>query len=156
MLITDKINKNTIVVPLRGSNRSEAIQELLDTLVNNQFLMTSIKLFSFIDAQESESCSTTGRGVAFPHSISKEIDELVCILGVSQDGIMYDKNDVHPCHIILLSLSPIKDKDVHRKFISRFRLLLSSSKNKIINSNSASDIELEIKNWEKHLIEENL
>ena len=53
MLITDKINKNTIVTPLRGSNRSEVIQELLDTLVTNQFLMTSIKLFSFIDAQEA-------------------------------------------------------------------------------------------------------
>ena len=42
-------------------------------------------------------------------------------------NVMYDKDDVHPCHIILLSLSPIKDKDAHRKFISRFRLLISDS-----------------------------
>ena len=85
--------------------------------------MESIKLFSFINAKESQSCSTIGRGVALPHSISKEVDELVCILGISQAGILYDEKDVHPCHIILLSLSPIKNSDIHRKFISKFRLL---------------------------------
>ena len=36
MLITDKINKDTIVIPLNGSNRSEVIQELLDILVEKQ------------------------------------------------------------------------------------------------------------------------
>ena len=156
MLITDKINKDTIVVPLHGSNRSEAIQELLDTLVGKQYLTASIKLFSFIDAQESEHCSTTGRGIAFPHSISKEIEELVCILGISKNGIMYDENDVHPCHIILLSLSSINNIEAHRKFISKFRLLLSNLRDKIINSTSAMDVEKEIKNWEKQQIEEDL
>ena len=158
MLITDKINKDTIVVSLNGSNRSDAIQELLDVLVEKQYLMESVKLFSFINAKESQACSTTGRGVALPHSISKEVDELVCILGISQAGILYGEKDVHPCHIILLSLSPIKNSDIHRKFISRFRLLLSDSnmKNKMISSTSAIDLEREINNWEKQQIEENL
>ena len=158
MLITDKINKDTIVVSLNGSNRSDVIQELLDVLVEKQYLMESVKLFSFINAKESQACSTTGRGVALPHSISKEVDELVCILGISQAGILYDEKDVHPCHIILLSLSPIKNSDIHRKFISRFRLLLSDSrmKDKMINSTSAIDLEREINNWEKQQIEENL
>jgi len=156
MLITDKINKDTVVIPLNGSNRSDAIQELLDVLVDRGYLMGSIKLFSFIDAKETESCSTIGGGVALPHSISKEIDELVCILGISRIGIQYDEKDVHPCHIILLSLSPIKNSDIHRKFISKFRLLLSdlNMKDKIINSNSSIDLEKEIKNWEKQQIEE--
>ena len=36
MLITDKINKDTIVVSLNGPNRSKAIQELLDVFVEKQ------------------------------------------------------------------------------------------------------------------------
>ena len=156
MLITDKINKDTVVIPLNGSNRSDAIQELLDVLVDKGYLMGSIKLFSFIDAKETESCSTIGRGVALPHSISKEVDELVCILGISQAGIPYNEKDVHPCHIILLSLSPIKNSDIHRKFISRFRLLLSNSsfRDKIIHSTSPADLESIVKNWETIQIEE--
>ena len=107
---------------------------------------------------ESEFCSTTGRGVAFPHSISKEVDELICILGISSDGILYNEDDVHPCHIILLSLSPINKSDIHRKFIARFRLLLSNPnlKNKIIDSTSPIALETIIKNWENIQTEEQL
>ena len=158
MLITSKINKDIIIVLLKGLSRSDAIRKLLDVLVEKQYLTKSIKLFSFIDAMESQNSSTIGRGVALPHSISKEVDELVCILGISQAGIPYNEKDVHPCHIILLSLSPINNPDIHRKFISRFRLLLSDSsiKNKMINFTSAIDLVKEINNWEKQQIEENL
>ena len=30
----------------------------------------------------------------------KEVDELICILGISSDGILYNEDDVHPCHFI--------------------------------------------------------
>jgi mannitol/fructose-specific phosphotransferase system IIA component (Ntr-type) len=158
MLITDKINRDTVVIPLNGLNRSDVIQELLDVLVERGYLMESIKLFSFIDAKETQSCSVIGGGIALPHSISKEIDDLVCILGISKIGIPYDEKDTHSCHIILLSLSPIKNSDIHRKFISKFRLLLSDSqmKDKMINSTSAIDLEREIQNWEKQRIEEDV
>ena len=158
MLLTKKIHKDTIVVPLKGTTRSTIIQELLNQLVDFKYLTTSIKLFSFIEAMESEFCSTTGRGVAFPHSISKEVDELICILGISSDGILYNEDDVHPCHIILLSLSPINKSDIHRKFIARFRLLLSNPnlKNKIIDSTSPIALETIIKNWENIQTEEQL
>jgi len=156
MLLTEKIHKDTIIVPLIGVNRSTAIQELLNRLVELKYLTASIKLFSFIEAMESELSSTTGRGVAFPHSISKEINNLVCVLGISKEGILYGENDVHPCHIILLSLSPIDKVDIHRKFISKFRLLLSDSnlKDKIIHSNSAIILESIISNWETKDLEE--
>ena len=158
MLLTEKIYKDTIIAPLQGTSRSTVIQELLDQLVDLKYLTASVKLFSFIEAMEAESCSTTGRGVAFPHSISKEIDDLVCILGISPNGISYDEEDVHPCHIILLSLSPINKSDIHRKFISRFRLLLSNSslRDKITHSTSPANLESIVKNWETIQIEEEL
>ena len=158
MLLTEKIYKDTIIVPLQGTSRSTIIKELLNQLVDLKYLTASVKLFSFIEAMEAEFCSTTGRGVAFPHSISKEIDDLVCILGISPNGIYYDKEDVHPCHIILLSLSPINKSDIHRKFISRFRLLLSNSslRDKMIHSTSPTYLESIVKNWETIQIEEEL
>ena len=36
MLITDKINKDTIVVSLNGSNKLDVILELLDLLIEKQ------------------------------------------------------------------------------------------------------------------------
>jgi len=158
MLLTEKIYKDTIIVPLEGNTRSEVIQELLDKLVELNHLTSNTKLFSFIEAIESKSSSTTGRGVAFPHSISKEIQDLVCMLGISKDGILYGENDVHPCHIILLSLSPIDKTNIHRKFISRFRLLLSDSKIKdtMVHADSSMALETIIKNWEIKDLEEDV
>ena len=158
MLLTEKIHKDTIIVPLQGTSRPTVIQELLNQLVDLKYLTASVKLFSFIEAMETEFCSATGRGIAFPHSISKEIDDLVCILGISSNGISYDKEDVHPCHIILLSLSPINKSGIHRKFISKFRLLISNSslRDKMIHSTSPTNLESIVKNWETIQIEEEL
>ena len=107
MKITDKLNKDTIIF-LESDTRSDIIKELLDHLVDFKYLEKSIKLFSFIDSQESENSSATGRGVAFPHSISQELEDLVCILGISQSGVHYDNKAIHPCHIILLSLRLVR------------------------------------------------
>ena len=85
-----------------------------------------------------------------------EIDELVCILGISTAGIIYNEVDVHPCHIILLSLSPKENPDIHRKFISKFRLLISDIKlkDKIINASSTIVIKNLLANWDQKEMEE--
>ena len=149
MKITDKLYKETIV-SLKGENRTDIIHELLDHLVNYNYLDHAAKLFSFIDSKESFNSSYIGKGVAFPHSISREIKELVCILGISKAGISYDKDDIYPCHIILLSLSPENKPEIHRKFISKFQLLLSDVqlKDNIINFISLDNVEKLLSNWE--------
>ena len=157
MKITDKLNKDTIIF-LKSDTRADIVKELLDHLVDFKYLEKSVKLFSFIDSQESENSSATGRGVAFPHSISKELEDLVCILGISKSGVHYDNEAIHPCHIILLSLSPENNPDIHRKFISKFRLLMINPKLKhnIINTQSSKSIEKILSNWEIEQLEEEL
>ena len=48
MEITDKLNKETIIF-LERDSRSDIIQELLDHLVNFNYLEKATKLFSYID-----------------------------------------------------------------------------------------------------------
>lgn len=157
MRITDKLHKETIT-KLTGNNKSDIIQELLDYLVDFNYLKRSVKLFSFIDSKESNNSSNIGRGIAFPHSTSKEIEDLVCILGVSKSGINYDGDNVYPCHLVLLSLSPENNPNIHRKFISKFQLLLSNTKlrEEIINFTSPQNLEQLFANWEIDQMEDPL
>ena len=53
MKISDKLNDKTIIASLKGTNRSEVIDEMLSHLVKENYLMGSIKLFSFIENNES-------------------------------------------------------------------------------------------------------
>lgn len=157
MKITDKLNQETIIF-LTEESRTDAIKELLNQLVKYNYLEKSVKLFSFIEAQELKNSSDIGRGIAFPHSISKELENLVCILGISKNGINYNNGSIHPCHIVLLSLSPNNNPDVHRKFISKFQLLMMDPtlKQKIINANSIQELEKLLIQWETKQTEEEL
>jgi PTS system fructose-specific IIC component len=55
-----------------------------------------------------------------------EVDELVCILGISKNGIDFNSPDGQLCHLILMTLSPNEDPSEHRKFITRFRTMCNN------------------------------
>ena len=95
--------------------------------------------------------SSAGRGIAYPHSTSVEIDKLTCILGISHKGIDFNSPDGHNCHIILLTLSPINEPKEHRKFITRFRLMVDNPeiRSHMIDSRTCNETFNIISDWEK-------
>ena len=77
-----------------------------------------------METYEKARSSATGRGVAYPHCTSTEIDELVCVFGLSQKGVDYNAPDGQLCHFIVLTLSSLDEPNRHRKFISKFRSMI--------------------------------
>ena len=152
MNLKDKLFQETILVPLVARNREDAIQELLTHLKSLDILSETTKLFSNIKEQESVSTSATGRGIAYPHSMSVELNELVCILGKSIDGIEFNSPDGHLCHLILLTLSPENDPLEHRKFISHFRNMVNnpSTRASLFEATNSEDIMNIIYQWEEN------
>jgi len=150
MNLRDKLKEETIILPIQSTTQSEAIQELLVHLQNNKILSATIKLFSYIDNNERTSPCAAGRGVAYPHSTSIEIDKLTCVLGFSKDGIDFNSPDKQLCHIILLTLSPDEDPCEHRKFISRFRTMIDNPKvrSQLFDANQPDEVINIIQKWE--------
>ena len=52
MNLIDKINDRTIIFPLDSSSKSDAVQVLLNQLLNQNILTGTSKLFSFINNHE--------------------------------------------------------------------------------------------------------
>ena len=150
MNLRDKLKEETIILPIQSTTQSEAIQELLVHLQNNKILSATTKLFSYIDNNERTSPCAAGRGVAYPHSTSIEIDKLTCVLGFSKDGIDFNSPDGQLCHIILLTLSPDEDPCEHRKFITRFRSMIDNPKvrSQLFDANQLDEIINIIQKWE--------
>ena len=150
MELIDRLNKATILVPMEASNKEGAIQELLTKLLSLNILSATIKLFTNIKDQENLFTSSAGRGIAYPHSTSIEINKLTCILGISKKGINFNSPDGHDCHLILLTLSPINEPTDHRKFITRFRSMVDNPKirSSLLESNTCTDVLNIISNWE--------
>ena len=150
MLLVDQLNKDTIVVPINAQDSSGAVQELLNTLLKLNYLTATIKLFSFIDKEENQMNSAVGRGVAYAHAVSMEVSNLVCVLGISKNGVEYPSTDGQPSNIVLLSLTPKENPNAHWKFIRRFQSMISdvSIKEKLINAIDSEEAGNLIKDWE--------
>jgi len=150
MNLSDLLNETTVCCPLVSNTRNGAIQELLNHAQNLGYISATIKLYSYIEELENNQTTAAGKGIAYPHSTSIEVDKLVCILGISKSGIDFNSPDGQLSHIILLSLSANDDPDKHRKFITLFRSMIEDSNIRTLmleakSSNEISDI---INNWE--------
>ena len=156
MELIDKLNSETILIPMQSSTKEDAIQELLSHLLSLNILSSTIKLFSNIKEQEKLVTSSAGRGVAYPHSTSIEINNLTCVLGISKKGIDFNSPDGHNCHLILLTLSPINQPNDHRKFITRFRLMIDDPmiRSNLLESYDSHDVINIISDWENKYSED--
>lgn len=150
MNLIDKLNKETIVFPLTSLSKSDAVQVLLNQLLNQKILTDTKKLFSFINEHEKIINPAIGRGIAFHYSSSAEAKELIAILGVSIKGIDYKSPDQQKVHFILLILDTLDNPILHRKLIKRFQKFINSIniKTKILECKSNIDILNLIQNWE--------
>ncbi len=156
MNLCDILNEGNILLPLKSRNRGEVVQELLDRLQKMGHLSETTKLHEKIEIAEENQSSATGRGIAYPHSTSIEVDGLVCIFGVSQRGIDFNAPDGQNCHFILLTLVPNEGPVGHRKFINRFRAMIDHGdiRTQLLDAKDASHVLRVISQWEAQEAEE--
>ena len=150
MNLSELLNETTVCCPLISNSRNGAIQELLNHAQNLKYISATIKLYKYIEELENNRSTAAGKGVAYPHSTSVEVENLTCILGISKIGLDFNSPDSQLCHIILLSLSSENEPDKHRKFITLFRSMIADSniRTLILEANNATQISEIINNWE--------
>jgi len=157
MKLSNRLKNKNIIFPLKSNGRSESIQEMLDRLLELNYLTATVKLHSFIDNKNTLINSAVGRGIAYHYSTSIEIESQLAVLGISSDGIDYDSPDGQKVHFILLILDTEKEKNLHRKLVNRFQHFISESnfRMKIIDCVSVEEVAKLISTWEeKYLLNE--
>ena len=159
MKLKDKINNNNIIYPIESNDKATTIQELLNQLLDQQFLTATTKLFTFIKNHDKIMNPAVGRGIAFHHSSSIEVDDMVAVFGISNKGIDYGSPDQQKVHFILLILDPVNEPTLHRKFIHRFQKFINDCdiKTKLLECSSSEQIVNLIYDWEeKYLLSEEI
>jgi len=154
MKLSNRLKKQNIIFPLKSNGRSEAIQEMLDRLLELNYLTATVKLHSFIDNKNKLINSAVGRGISYHYSTSIEIENQLAILGISSEGIDYESPDGQKVHFILLILDTEKEKNLHRKLVNRFQHFISESnfRMKIIDCVSVDEVAKLISAWEEEYL----
>ena len=109
MKLSDIIDPDNIIVPLKSSTKENVLKELLDHLQSRKELTSTLKLNDSLNNQEKMFSSAAGKGLAFPACGSIEVKSIVAVLGISKLGVDFNASDGLKCNLILLTLSNKED-----------------------------------------------
>ena len=108
MNLGDILTLDTILPELTAANRWEAIDELVQRLVNTAKILPENRdaIVAVVKKRESSMSTGIGFGIGIPHASTDLIREVVGALGRSNKGIEFDALDNQPVNLVMLFLVP--------------------------------------------------
>lgn len=148
--ISSLLSEPFIILPMRATDRSSAIQELLEPLARHKIIDSSQECLESILKRERRMSTGIGKGVALPHGLSESLQNVVLVLGISPDGVDFDAVDGALCHIFALLISPAKEPDKHLKLLSRLSKYLSdgAQRSALIDATTPAQALEILRTWE--------
>ena len=136
------LNKDTICLSLKGTNKEEIINELLDILVAAKKIDDRPAAQTAILEREMKMSTGMKHGIAIPHGKTPTISDLVACIGVSEAPIDFDALDHEPCRIFIMTLSPVEKTGPHLQFLAEISLLFKSAEKRqeILNAKSVDEV----------------
>ncbi len=108
MHLTDLIQDDVIRLPLEAKDKWQAIEELVDALVEAHELRLTdrAEVVEAVTTREKSMSTGIGHGIALPHGAVDRVREIVAALGVSREGVPFQAPDGKPVHIVVLLVIP--------------------------------------------------
>lgn len=148
--ISSLLSEPYIILPMRATDRSTAIHELLEPLEKNNIIDSSQECLESILKRERRMSTGIGKGVALPHGLSESIREVALVLGISPAGVDFNAVDGALCHIFVLLISPAREPDKHLKMLSRLSKYLSDGEQRsaMIDAATPGQVLKILRTWE--------
>ena len=108
MELADFLTKEQVVTELKATDRWEAIEELIDLLVEYGRIKSEHRdaIVSVVKKRETSMSTGIGFGIGIPHASTDLIDDVTGAFGRSKDGVDFDSLDNQPVKLVMLFLVP--------------------------------------------------
>ncbi|UCE59390.1 MAG: PTS sugar transporter subunit IIA [Phycisphaerales bacterium] len=113
MNITEILTKESVCVPLKATEKTSAILELVDRLHANNMLQDRDDVLRAVMVREETRSTGIGLGLAVPHGKSAGCRNLVMSVGKPAAPIDFGSPDGRPCSFIVLLASPLDKTGPH-------------------------------------------
>jgi fructose-specific phosphotransferase system IIA component len=126
MDLGDILSPEQIKADLQASNRWEAIDELINRLVDCARIKPEHReaIVSVVKKRESSMSTGIGFGIGIPHASTDLIYEVVGAFGRSQKGVNFDALDNQPVNLVMLFLVPQGQFQKHLHTLAKIAKLL--------------------------------
>ena len=113
MKIQDLLNKKVMLLDLQATTKEAAIDEMINSLVDNG-VVTDFDVFkSGIMAREAQTSTGLGDGIAMPHSKNAAVKEATVLFAKSNKGVDYESFDGQPTNLFFMIAVPEGANDIH-------------------------------------------
>lgn len=113
MKIQDLLNKKVMLLDLQATTREAAIDEMINSLVDNG-VVTDFDVFKAgIMAREAQTSTGLGDGIAMPHSKNAAVKEATVLFAKSNKGVDYESLDGQPTDLFFMIAAPEGANDTH-------------------------------------------
>lgn len=128
MLLGEILHRGSIKVDLEAVSKDEAIEELVDLLVDAHEISLALRDHVVEAVLERERSMSTGmeHGIAIPHGSSDRIDDIIAALGISRKGVPFQSIDGRPARIIVLLLLPKQRFQAHVRTLAGIAHLMGN------------------------------
>ena len=113
MKIQDLLNKKVMLLDLQATTKEAAIDEMINSLVDNG-VVTDFDVFKAgIMAREAQTSTGLGDGIAMPHSKNASVKEATVLFAKSNKGVDYESLDGQPTDLFFMIAAPEGANDTH-------------------------------------------
>ena len=113
MKIQDLLNKKVMLLDLQATTKEAAIDEMINSLVDNG-VVTDFDVFKAgIMAREAQTSTGLGDGIAMPHSKNTAVKEATVLFAKSNKGVDYESLDGQPTDLFFMIAAPEGANDTH-------------------------------------------
>ena len=113
MKIQDLLNKKVMLLDLQATTKEAAIDEMINSLVDNG-VVTDFDVFKAgIMAREAQTSTGLGDGIAMPHSKNEAVKEATVLFARSNKGVDYASLDGQPTDLFFMIAAPEGANDTH-------------------------------------------
>ena len=123
MTLMEILSGKSVVVGLKGQNKREILEALVD-VVDETKISDRQKVLEAVLQREEIMSTGIGHGIAIPHGKSEYVTELGGVLGIKREGVDFDSLDGKPTFIFFLLVSPMDVSGPHIKALARISRLL--------------------------------
>lgn len=129
MLLGEILHSEVVKTALEAENKYEAIDELVDLLVECHEIPVTLRDHIVEVVVEREKSMSTGmeHGIALPHGATDRVDDIIGALGVSRRGIPFESLDGQPAHIVILLVLPKNKFQAHVRTLGGIAHVMSNA-----------------------------
>jgi fructose PTS system EIIBC or EIIC component len=142
MKVSELLGNKFVISELKGRNKEEIINELVDLFKNDPRVVDIEKVRLSVLEREKIMSTGVGKGFAIPHGKTGSVNEILAAFGKTKNAIDYDALDNQPVNLVFLLVGKENLVSTHIKLLSRISRMMNKDdfRRSLVEAGSGDEI----------------